>query len=60
MVHLALLVLLVSVAPQALLDPQAFLVDLALRDPQALLERKVDRERKDLKAQLVETVFKGL
>lgn len=33
---------------------------LAPRDPRVLLERKVDRERKDLKAQLEETVFRDL
>lgn len=33
---------------------------LALKDPQALLERKADRVRKDLKAQLEEMAFRDL
>lgn len=60
MAHPALLVLPVSVVLPAQPDLQVFLDVLALRVPQALLERKVDRERKDLKAQLEETVFRDL
>lgn len=60
MAHLALLVLLVSevllVQPDLRVSPDV----LAPRDLQALTERKVDRERKDLKAQLEETVFRDL
>lgn len=58
MARLVLLVLLVNVVQLALLDLQDFLVALALRVLQALLERKADREKRDLKAQLEETVFR--
>lgn len=58
--HLALLVLLVSVVQLAQPDLQVYLDVLAPRDLQAPLERKADRERKDLKAQLEETVFRDL
>lgn len=58
--HLALLVLLASVVLLAQPDLQVSLDVLAPRDLQALPERKVDRERKDLKAQLEETVFRDL
>lgn len=58
--HLALLVPPVSVAPLAQPDLQVCPDALALRDLQDLLERKADRERKDLKAQLEETVFRDL
>lgn len=57
---LALLVLPVSVVPQALLDQPVSLADPGLRDPQALLERRVDRERKALKVLPVEMVSKDL
>lgn len=56
--HLALLVLLVSEVLPAKLDLQVFLDVLAHRDLQALLERRVDREKKDLKAQLEEMAFR--
>lgn len=55
-----LLVLLVNVVLQAQLVLPASRVDLDLKDPQDPLERKVDRERKDLKAQPVEMVFRDL
>lgn len=58
--HLALLVLLVSVVLLAQPAPRVCLDVLVLRDPQALPERKADRERKDLKAQLEETAFRDL
>lgn len=60
MVHLALLVLLVNADPPAQLDPPVSPDALAHKDPQALLERRVDQERKDLKAPLVETVSRDL
>lgn len=58
--HLAPLVLLASAVLLARPDLRDSLDVLDLRDPQALLERKVDRERKDLKAQLEEMVFRDL
>lgn len=58
--HLAPLVLLVNVVLLAQLGPQAFQDAQAPRDLQVLPERKVDRERKDLKDQLAETVFRDL
>ncbi|KAF1377753.1 hypothetical protein PFLUV_G00204020 [Perca fluviatilis] len=60
MAHLALLVHLVSVVLLAQPDLRVFLDALAPRDPQGLQERKVDRERKDLKAQPEEMVFRDL
>lgn len=56
--HLAPLVLPVSAVPLAQPAPQVSLDVLVLRDPQALLERKADRERKDLKAQPEEMAFR--
>lgn len=58
MAHLAQLVLLVNVALLALQDPLDFLDALVRRVHQAPLERRVARERKDLKAQLGGMVFK--
>lgn len=58
MAHLDLLALLVSGVQPAQLDPQVHLDVLALRDLQALLERKVDREKKVLRAQPEEMVFR--
>lgn len=58
--HLALLVLLVNVVPLAQPGPPVSLDVLVLKDPQGLLERKADQERKDLKAQLEEMVFRDL
>lgn len=52
------LVLLVNEALQAQLVLLASQADLDLKDPQDPPERKVDRERKDLKAQLVEMAFR--
>lgn len=54
--HLALPVLLASAVPQARPGPPASQAAPDPRDPQAQPERRVDRERKDLKAQPVETV----
>lgn len=58
MAHLVQLVLLVNVVLLALQDPLDFLDALVLRVHQAPLERRVDREKRDLKAQLGGMVFK--
>lgn len=58
MVHLVLLAPLVNVVLPALLDLLDFLGALVLRVLQAPLERRVDREKRDLKAQLEEMVFR--
>lgn len=58
MAHLVLPALLVNVVQLALLDLLDFLDALALRVLQVPLERRVDRERRDLKAQLEETAFR--
>lgn len=58
MAHPVLPGLLVNVVQLALLDLQDFLDALALRVLQAPLERRVDREKRDLKAQLDEMVFR--
>lgn len=58
MAHLVLLALLVNVVLLALLDLLDFLDGLVLKVLQALLERRVDREKRDLKAQLEEMVFR--
>lgn len=58
MAHLVLLALLVNVVLLALQDLLDFLDALVLKVLQAPLERRVDREKKDLKAQLEEMVFR--
>lgn len=60
MAHLVLLALLVSAVQLALLVLLDFLDVLAHRVLQALLERRVDRVKKDLKVQLEEMVFRDL
>lgn len=60
MAHLVLLALLVSAVRLALLVLLDFLDVLAHRVLQALLERRVDRVKKDLKVQLEEMVFRDL
>lgn len=58
--HLVPLDPLASVVLQAQPDPQVSPDVVAHKDPQAQLERRADRERKDLKDQPGETVFRDL